>query len=233
MRATRMFHGDRNHCCSVTCGIVPRRDRPLPNSTRANRRRIRLPRSQRRVGGPRPLEVARLVGVRVRGRLLGLLACLVQHAGDGLGAGRQRRAAEQQGADPLAAPVGVVLLEHEDGAPRDVGQAAALGPPLGLSARPAGPSASTASRRTRCAWTGRRGARSRRPAALTFARCPAAAGAARRSAAGPARPPCGRSACRGAVVAGGALPTEAVVRLPPEQPRRRPDSARNRAARPR
>jgi hypothetical protein len=35
----------------------------------------------------------RLVGVRLGRRLLGLIAGLVQHAGDGLGAGGQRRAA--------------------------------------------------------------------------------------------------------------------------------------------
>ena len=57
-----------------------------------------------------------------------LVARLVQHAGDGPRRGRQGRTAEQHVADPLAAPLRVGLLEHED---RPLGQlvhAAALGP---------------------------------------------------------------------------------------------------------
>jgi hypothetical protein len=49
----------------------------------------------------------------------------VEHAGDGLGAGRQGRAAEEQGPDLLDTPVGVRLLHHEDCAAGDLGQSAA------------------------------------------------------------------------------------------------------------
>jgi hypothetical protein len=55
----------------------------------------------------------------------------VQDAGDGAGAGRQGRAAGQEVADLLAAPGRVGLLEHEDGAPGQLGQAAAGRPAAG------------------------------------------------------------------------------------------------------
>src|SRR6202035_1056933 len=47
---------------------------------------------------------------------LQFVAGLAEYAGDGLGAGGQGRAAQQHGGDALAAPVGGVLLEPEDGA---------------------------------------------------------------------------------------------------------------------
>ena len=75
--------------------------------------------------GAGALEVANLVGMGASGGLLGLVAGLMQDAGDGLGAGGQGGAAQQQGADLLDAPVGVGLLHHEDGASGHLGQAAA------------------------------------------------------------------------------------------------------------
>ena len=54
--------------------------------------------------GPGPLEVADLVGVGPGGRLLQLVAGLVQDAGDGLGAGGQGRAAQQHVADASRSP---------------------------------------------------------------------------------------------------------------------------------
>src|SRR5262249_52148495 len=48
------------------------------------------------------------------------------------------RAGPEHVADPLASPVGVGLLEHQDGAAGDLRQSAPRPRPLGLSASPAG-----------------------------------------------------------------------------------------------
>ena len=55
-----------------------------------------------------------------------LVAFVIEDPRDGGRAGRQARSPHQYVADPLAAPVGVVLLEHEDGPSGDVRQLAAL-----------------------------------------------------------------------------------------------------------
>ena len=66
--------------------------------------------------------------MRTGGHLLQLVARLVQHPGHGRRAGRQGRAAEQHVADPLAAPVGIGLLEHQDRPLGQLRQAAPLRP---------------------------------------------------------------------------------------------------------
>ena len=86
--------------------------------------------------GRGPLELADLVGMRTGGHLFHLVARLVQHPRHGRRRGRQRRTAHQHVADPLAAPLGIRLLEHED---RPLGQfrhAAALGAAPGLVHQP-------------------------------------------------------------------------------------------------
>lgn len=47
----------------------------------------------------------------------------MQDAGDGLRAGRQGGTPEQHGADLLAAPIGIILLEPEDGPAGDLSAA--------------------------------------------------------------------------------------------------------------
>src|SRR5262249_61178598 len=77
------------------------------------------------LGGRGAREVAggRLVGPA--GGLLQLVAGLVQDAGDGGGAGGQGGAAQEHVADALAAPVGVGLLQQEDGPFGQLGELAA------------------------------------------------------------------------------------------------------------
>ena len=73
----------------------------------------------------------------MRGHLFHLVARLVQDPRHGRRRGRQGRPAEQHVADPLAAPLGIGLLEHED---RPLGQlmhAAALGAAPRLVHQPA------------------------------------------------------------------------------------------------
>jgi hypothetical protein len=72
------------------------------------------------------------------GDLFHLIAGFVQDAGDGSRAGGQRGAARQHIADALATPVGIGLFEHEDGAPGEVGQTAALVSAFGLVEQPGG-----------------------------------------------------------------------------------------------
>ena len=123
--------------------------------------------------GPGPLEVPHLVGMRAGGHLFQLVAGLVQHPGHGRGAGRQRRAAQQHVADPLAAPLGIGLLEHEDRALGQLRQAAALAGrrAAGPSARPGPARRTSSSRRRACAWRRPPARRSRRPAGRSAARC--------------------------------------------------------------
>ena len=111
-----------------------------------------------------------------------LVAGLVQHPGHGRGAGGQGRAAQQHVADALAAPVRVGLLEHEDGAPGQLGQRLPAACPAWLSISPAGPSASNRFFQAYrvCLDSPTRAAKS--PAGnRCAARCPGAAAAARRS----------------------------------------------------
>ena len=82
--------------------------------------------------GPGPLEEADLVGMRSRGRFVQLVARLMQHAGDRWRTGRQRRATQKHLADALAPPVGMRLLEQEDGAFGEVGQPASFAGATGL-----------------------------------------------------------------------------------------------------
>src|SRR5262249_59925766 len=79
------------------------------------------------------------LGVGPGGGLLQGVAGLVQDAGDGGGAGGQGGAAQQQGADLLATPVGVALLKQEDGPLGQVGQATAGRAAFGLVEQPARP----------------------------------------------------------------------------------------------
>ena len=76
--------------------------------------------------GPGPLEEADLVGMGSRRSFVQLVAGLMEHAGDRWRTGRQRRSAHQHLADPFAPPVGMRLLEQEDGAFGEVGQAASF-----------------------------------------------------------------------------------------------------------
>jgi hypothetical protein len=82
--------------------------------------------------GPGALEVADVVGMRPGGDFFQLIAGLMQDARHGGSAGRQGRTAQQQVTDLLATPVGVGLLEQQDGAYGQLGQAAARGPAAGL-----------------------------------------------------------------------------------------------------
>ena len=75
---------------------------------------------------PGPLEATHLVRVPTRGHFLQLVAGLLQHPGHRRRAGRQRRAAHQHITDPLAAPIRIRLLEHQDGPLGQIGQLAAL-----------------------------------------------------------------------------------------------------------
>ena len=70
-------------------------------------------------------EVTDLVGVGAGGRLFEFIAGLMQHPGDRRGAGGEGRTTPEHVADALAAPVGVRLLEHKDGAARQIGELAA------------------------------------------------------------------------------------------------------------
>jgi hypothetical protein len=80
-----------------------------------------------------------MVGVGMSGRLLGLVAGLVQDTSDGTRANGQAWAALQKSADAFAAPLGVVLFEHENGAFGDFGEAVALGGTAGSILQPGRP----------------------------------------------------------------------------------------------
>jgi len=79
---------------------------------------IRLPQLARLLA----LEASRLVAVRSRRDVLELVARLLQDAGDRLRTRRVALAAVQDVADPLAAPVGVRLLQEQDRSLGDVGE---------------------------------------------------------------------------------------------------------------
>jgi len=68
----------------------------------------------------------------MRGHLFQLVAGLLQHPGHCRGAGRQCRAAHQHITDPLAAPIRIRLLEHQDSPLGQLGQLA----PLATATRP-------------------------------------------------------------------------------------------------
>ena len=74
--------------------------------------------------------------VRLGRAFLGLVAGLVKHAGHRLGARGQGRASKQHRANLLAAPIGVILLEHQDRPLGDLGQAAPHRSATGLVLQP-------------------------------------------------------------------------------------------------
>jgi hypothetical protein len=76
--------------------------------------------------GAGALEVTDLVRVRPGGGLVNFIARFVKGMGHRLGAGGQRRSAEQHVADAFASPVGVSLLEQEDGPFGQLGEPASL-----------------------------------------------------------------------------------------------------------
>ena len=92
--------------------------------------------------GPSAFEAPRVVGVRPSGRLMELVTRLVQDACNGYGARRQSRAPEQHVADPLAPPVGLRLLERQNGPASGIGKPASRLAPRGWSRNPAVPSRS-------------------------------------------------------------------------------------------
>ena len=109
------------------------------------------------------------------------VARLVQHPRHRRGTGRQRRPAQEHVADPLAAPVRVRLLEHQDRPLGHLGQRLPGRAPLGWSISPAGPCGLELllPRVERVLRHADQSGRSRRPAARCAARCPGSAAAAR------------------------------------------------------
>ena len=89
--------------------------------------------------GRGPLELPLLIGMRMGGHLLHLVARLVQDPRHGPRRGRQGWPAEQHVADPLATPFRIGLLEHEDCPLGQLMHAAALGAAPGLVHQPARP----------------------------------------------------------------------------------------------
>ncbi len=89
--------------------------------------------------GPGPLEEADLVGMRSGGGFLQLVAGLVQDAATAAGLAGSAGLRSKHMADAFASPVGMRLLEQQDGALGDVGEPASFLAPRGWSRKPAGP----------------------------------------------------------------------------------------------
>jgi hypothetical protein len=82
--------------------------------------------------GTGTLEAADPIGMRTGRDFFKLVTRFVEDPGHGLRAGGQGRPAEEHVADALAAPVGIGLFEHEDGALGQVIEPAPLGSTSGL-----------------------------------------------------------------------------------------------------
>ena len=85
------------------------------------------------------LEPPHAIRVRMRALVHRLVARFVQHTGHGRSTGRQRGTTQQQVADPLAAPLRMLLLEHQDRPLGQLRQAAAGRSPTRLVHQPGRP----------------------------------------------------------------------------------------------